>query len=399
VYRDFLQYYLCDIIIGSGSYTITKNKNILNAVSISQTEDCFDFRSKQYISINNITTITPRCVNLDYNPYLKKPEGEEYNSILNASIKTAELYLQLPKYIFSNTPLVNSVFDRYSISLQISKICPYFSKEFFSTMLTDNGAAEILYQQLVADNYDTIQRLCVAAVHVEAGISEAELFTISLDTLCNKFKEFWIGKLNIEKEKCIQELTVKINSTCADNIDGILIKSEIAKEISQYENLDIKGEINQLQYLGDVLRYYPFNDSGVKYKEFISCFTILKELKLLSVNRWHHKFYVLSCQLLNNRHITYYDIESNCDSVLLSCLKQIKVDSIEKTKQELVSSLTEEIEKLTCNTELAESSIVIDMKEIRDKVLSVDSNFDCSSIISAINYWPAILGEKPAAFR
>ena len=322
--NNLLDYYLCDGYTDTHVYTITKCQEILNHFNKENRDNqVFDFRSKEYIAVNTIKHITPKCTNIAHNPYIQLPSGDEYVRIINKSKEHCSFCYAFASDIFTNT-VVTSNIDKYGIAIQIINLCPFFNKTFFEVILTDNGTTSYLLKE----NFELIQRACIAALYNELSITEYELFDLPIDELIQKCKSFWIDLLDHKRKEVIKSLNDSLVTLRVDeSSEGICKVYEIRKEIATYEKIDIANNVNKIDFIGDMYRYFPFNCNEQEYADFINKFAILKLLKLMPVNRWHHKYYCIAKQLLSDTFITYYDIEENTNLTLSVNL------SVEKARQ------------------------------------------------------------------
>ena len=383
----FIQNYLCNIHIDNKVYTTTKNQRILSAFNINCDQGFFDFRSKSIIDSNNYNKVEPLYVTLDHNPYVCEPTGKEYDQIIDTSIKVCSLYLLTPADTFSNTFNDNSF--KYNLVLSTLEICPFFDKHIFNIYLTDDKAKKIL----IEDNFDVIQRICISLIHEEAGITQEQLLNTPVDALIKQVKSFWVNALSSERVSIINTLREQLVK-----VSDLSIISAVQQEINYYENISLETEVDYIQYVGDIYRYFPFNNTGDRYNKFIKEFVNLSYLKLTSVNRWHHKLLVTIAKILPENITTYFDIEGN-DQVLLDNLFNKKVELINFTKNDLIKLLENEIIAFKSqDTKDLPESIIKDMEDMKQLVIDVDAQFNYISISDIINYWPPILGGKPEIF-
>lgn len=395
MYNTLIENYLCNLHIDNKVFTTTKNNKVLSTLGIKNDLGFFDFRSKSIIEIDisNCSKVEPLYVTLNHNPYLCKPEGETYDEIIRVSIEVCRLYLLIPADVFSNTFNDNSF--KYDLVLKVLEICPLFNKNIFNIHLTDDNARKIL----IEDNFSVIQRICIALVHQEAGITEEQLLNEPVNSLIKELKSFWINKLKAEQLFIINKLKSKLSELSLNpDITTLVSLNEIQKEINYYNDINIEKDINTLQYVGDVYRYFPFNDSGDTYINFCNNFKNLSYLKLSPINRWHHKLLITILLNLPYAKLTYYDIENN-NSVILKQLYDLKVENIISSKNELIKLLDEEI----LNFEVDHlddiiKQVIQDIEETKKLVSAVDEQFEYTTLSSVIHYWPPILGKYPESF-
>ena len=395
--RQLLDYYLCDVYINDKVYTGTRCERISQSVEDSQLgDDLYDLRSKKLVNIAGCDSIVPRCTSLSHNPYIDDTTRDTYNQVISESIEAVLIYKQLGNQ-FTNTQPHGDEVDKFSFFLQILDICPYFNRGLFEVILSDSGTAE----NFLRNNFDIIQTISVVPVHYELGITVEELINTPADELVCMCRALWCRKLIEERNRLVSQLQADIDTSTGDGVgsEAFYTNSEIRKQIIAYNDIDIVDNINSLRFIGDVYRYYPFNDNDEGYTNFIQSFSILKELKLRPVNRWHHRHLVIYNKVADTDVVmTYWDIENNTKTVM-RIIVDIKKNSILFAQREILSILEAEIVSLESTTQDDVTSIALgNIKEVRDMVMSIEADFTASTIPEAIDYWPPILGTIPEMY-
>lgn len=393
---NLLEDYICDVTINERVFTVTNNDKVLRAFNIqSSINSAYDFRSKKIIDIRDYTDIIPTSSLLNYNPYICNDDVHK-KIILDHQVKKAYLYYNIPGEKFSNT-CTGEYSNRFAFLREIIQASPFFDLDTYDYLCQDDGA----FKWFIESDFDIIQRICMSVVHEEVGISVEELLKSNVEELIQRVKFFWLQHLNVIKEKHlldIQNLLQVYKQKPENSLKELFTINELQKEYDSYKNIDIEKDLNTINLIYDIYRYFPFNETNeLTYKSFISQFSCLSKFLDKPVNRWHHKQFLIVKKLMPTFMLTYSHIEHN-DQVIVNELNKIKLNSISETKNSLHRILTEEYEQFKNECDELSIAVANDIQTIREKVLGVELTCKSKLITDIINYWPPVLGKIPEVF-
>lgn len=388
---NFLDNYLCDVHDSSQRiYTSTSNKLLLDKFNIKNPEgELFDFKSKSTIKLNQICRVEPRGTSIHFNPYIEPPVGPQYDIVVQQSLNLGEVYLQLPGDCFTNTKTKHSI-DRFSIVFSIIQksnqhlLDPYF----LEVCLSDDGATDYLL-----NHYDILQKVCMLPLLQELKLTLTELIQSNISKLIADVRGLWIEKLETYRRRLISQIDDR-SSQLTKAPNTAFMFNELQHEKLLLEMIDLQSNVNSINFVGDVFRYFPFNSTDSEVVEFYSQFPELSKLKLTPINRWHHKLYIVCSKMFPSSLLTYWDIESN-NTILTKKLYTQKMTVINKAKQEIQAVL--DLEKSILDN--TQTSIQKDIDELQEKITSIPITIsDASSISDIVNFWPPVLGVAPVEF-
>lgn len=392
---SLLDDYICDVTVGNKIFTVTNNEEVLRAFHIQKSiNGAYDFRSKNIIDITDKSSIIPTCSLLNINPYICDNTADK-KAILNQQVKKAYLYRNIPGEKFSNT-YTRDYCNRFTFLREIIQACPFFDLDIYDYLCQDDGA----FEYFLESNIDLIQRICISPVHEEVGISVDQLLYGDVNNLIDQVKAFWTDELSYIRDQQIKLRTQSVK-TLKDNTEGSLEDlfkiNEITKEINYYTELRIDQDIQGLYYVYDIYRYFPFNESDeLDYSKFISQFACLSKLHITPINRWHHRQYNITRNLLPDKPIAYTHIEHN-DSTLVKLINNKKTDTIREVKTGLLDVLKKEAMQFT-GDDNASKAVLSDINQMIEKVNNINDTCNSNILCEVINYWPPILGKMPKSF-
>lgn len=365
---------LCNVTTTEGrQYTFTKNSEILKHINADNVGGYYDFRSKQKININDeIDSVVPIDCTLSINPHLdKSASNEPFSKIL------ASAFQDIPSNEFTNTAVTNYHGLHNLSEIVLNNEVEYVNTALLHVCLQDQGA----YNFLIKNAFFDIEKICcIPYRNIMSGVDREGIRSKWI-----QFLEAERSRFILEKTEIVNELTNKKNEQPmgAKKIELSFTISEIQKEIDKYKKINFKKETDNILFICDIFRYYPFNEKT--------------SIDINPVNMWHHHAYQVCRKLIPDMFLTYYHVERN-DADLIAALTKLKQNCIIKHKDKTLRVLNSEISTLAIDSSLEIASLIKEITDIRTLIENIETPQNFTSITQAINFWPPILNPMPEEF-